>query len=198
MIPKRRSKSTKFIRRASSQRRRKLKKLFQKPVQITHQVNQSISRRVAESLPNARMCHEAVRAADEISEIIAAPGIRVTKRLRIRSVSIPCVLPVKESAKSASKELRRQIQDYQTTLAPGREVALELSPSVQIRIEKIEPEDPQMLIFIGTLVNSDPPEQVRIVQHVSQLNIRLRSIPVRGYTRARKITGFGPDLDPVS
>jgi hypothetical protein len=53
-----------------------------------------------------------------------------------------------------------------------------------------------MLIFIGTLVNSDPPEQVRIVQHVSQLNIRLRSIPVREHKKARKITGFGPDLDP--
>ena len=143
MIPKRRSKSTKFIRRASSQRRRKLKKLFQKPVQITHQVNQSISRRVAESLPNARMCHEAVRAADEISEIIAAPGIRVTKRLRIRSVSIPCVLPVKESAKSASKELRRQIQDYQTTLAPGREVALNSLHRYRSESRKSNPKIPR-------------------------------------------------------
>jgi hypothetical protein len=194
MLPKRRPKSTKVVRRASSQRQQKLKKLFQKPAEMAGRINQVI----AESLPRAGMGQEVLPPADEISETIAAPGIRVTTNFRRRSISIPCVLPVKEPAESAAKELRRQIQEYQTTLPPGKEVVLELSPSMQIRIEKIQPEDPQMLILIGTLIGSDPPEQVRIVQHVSQLNIRLRSIPVRGNRNARKVTGFGVDFDPVS
>ena len=194
MLPKRRPKSTKVVRRGSSQRQQKLKKLFQKPAEMARRVNQVI----AESLPRAGMSQEVLSPANEISEIIAAPGIRVTTNFRRRAISIPCVLPVKEPAESAAKELRRQIQEYQATLPSGKEVVLELSPSMQIRIERIESEDPQMLILVGTLVGSDPPEQVRIVQHVSQLNIRLRSIPVRGNRNARKITGFGVDSDPVS
>jgi hypothetical protein len=192
MLPKRRLKSTKVVRRASSRQQRKLKKLLQKPGEIAGRTNQVI----VGSLPSEGMGQEVIQPADEIFEIIAAPGIRVIKNFRSRSISKACVLPVKEPAESAAKELRRQIKEYQTALPPGNEVVLEITPAMQIRIDEVRPEDPEMLVLIGTLIGSDPPEQVRIVQHVSQLNIRLRSIPIRADRKTRKITGFG--LDPVS
>lgn len=98
-----------------------------------------------------------------------------------------------EPAEDTCEKLLNEPNDYKTTLPPEREVAVMLASfgsAVKVRIERVGYKNPQMIILAGTLDGDN--SEVRLVQHVSQLNILLMSLPVVGGKR-RAITGFRPD-----
>jgi hypothetical protein len=103
------------------------------------------------------------------------------------------IVSTSERAEDTCEKLLNELNDYKATLPPEREVAVMLASfgsAVKIRVERVGYKNPQMIILTGILDGDN--SEVRLVQHDSQLNILLMSLPVVGGKR-REITGFRPD-----
>lgn len=95
--------------------------------------------------------------------------------------------------------LMRQIQQFEATLQPNEETAAYLASfgtQVLIAIDNVGYHNPYFITFDG--VNVDTRQRVRLVQHVSQINVLFAavSIPKEENRKARRI-GFYVDEEDV-
>ncbi|MGD0879239.1 MAG: DUF6173 family protein [Anaerolineales bacterium] len=95
-------------------------------------------------------------------------------------------------AKVLYSQLLAQINEFEKILNPEEEVAAYLASfgkEMIIQIEEISFKDPYFIIFEGQ-VNGSP---VRLVQHVSQINVLFTSINIKELNRPARRLGFVPD-----
>lgn len=90
--------------------------------------------------------------------------------------------------------LKRYIQDFEATLDKDHEVGLMLThfgQSVTMVVEEIGYEESVLMVFKGT-VNGMP---ATLIQHVSQLNFLLTSVPCEPDVPKRKIGFSAPQAE---
>lgn len=90
--------------------------------------------------------------------------------------------------------LKRYIQDFEATLDKDHEVGLMLThfgQSVTMVVEEIGYEESVLMVFRGT-VNGTP---ATLIQHVSQLNFLLTSVPCEPDVPKRKIGFSAPQTE---
>ena len=86
-------------------------------------------------------------------------------------------------------QLMRQIAEYEKTLNPDEEIAAYLASfgrEIIIQIDKVSYQDPYFILFEGVVNDSS----VRLIQHVSQLNVLFTSVKVKDMSRTPRRIGF--------
>src|SRR3972149_88752 len=88
-------------------------------------------------------------------------------------------------------DLMKQIALYEKQLKPDEEVGAYLASfgtEIIIQIEKVDFENPFFIVFQGTNVNNSDP--VRLVQHVSPINVLLTAVKIKGTGKSARRIGF--------
>jgi hypothetical protein len=133
-----------------------------------------------------------IETSAEYAEDNAMPKVGVAPADPKKSPGKPTVPKSPSKAKSpaewAYERLILYIQNFESQLDKTQEVAMGFTGSDAgiIRIEGLGFFDPDIVTFYGTDQNG---ARTQLVQHVSQLNVLLRAIPIRSQEPPRRI-GF--------
>jgi hypothetical protein len=131
------------------------------------------------------------RQSDELQAAthaaMAAARLKNEEEAKFRAVSLQA------TAQHVHRKLLRIIKDFDKELDQNHEVGIRLvsfGSEVTIHVDDLGYWDPNLIVFLGTMLDGSP---VQLVQHTSQLSFLLTSLKRKDPSQPKK--GFGFETD---